>query len=540
MHLARIVAGERTGKVLVALHGVTDSAASLADVTQRLPGYQAVLLDAFSHGFSARLAPEDLEADPFAALVRGAVAAVIEEARWSDSGQVVLMGHSMGGAIATEVAARVPELVEALILEDPALPSERISVEQFREHIPSELDRVAEHRADAAAAVARHGDWPLVDLGGWLQAKTMVDRDFLARGVVTGQREAREQLRDVAERGGVPVLVVTPSGKQAVIGPKVGAELAALDGVRVAVLDGVGHCVRRDAPEQFFAEVRAFLGGIEHRERVPYLVPDRPDLVAERAPEQAFAFTADGHEVPLRIFPGAAEGAGVLVSAHGGGFVGGAAAMDDGRNAAVAAATGRTVIAVDYRLAPQHPHPAGVLDCLAAIEFAARHLAAHDRAGGIALLGDSAGCALQLGAAVRFLEAGPQGRSGKCELDAVVLLQPCVDPFGLHASLATHAEGPSWSRRSNEFVWRQLAGSDPEARRSDLVPTTARLANAGMPRTLVVANSADPLRDEGIALATELADLGLPAELRMFAGTHHAGQIAVWDQIEPVIARFIP
>lgn len=93
MHFARIVAGERTGKVLVALHGVTDSAASLADVTQRLPGYQAVLLDAFSHGFSARLAPEDLEADPFAALVRGAVAAVIARrpagriaARWCSWG----------------------------------------------------------------------------------------------------------------------------------------------------------------------------------------------------------------------------------------------------------------------------------------------------------------------------------------------------------------------------------------------------------------------------------------------------------------------
>ena len=137
--LAANISGTPSKGRIYALHGVTDNAASLSDISARWSNdYEVVLIDALGHGCSSRFTPTQLE-DPFEALVRSAASLIctIEEA--SPAPFVALLGHSMGGATAADIVSRGLAPVDALVLEDPALltPSQR---EHFR---ASAEDRVA-------------------------------------------------------------------------------------------------------------------------------------------------------------------------------------------------------------------------------------------------------------------------------------------------------------------------------------------------------------------------------------------------------------
>ena len=106
---------------IVAFHGVSDNGASLADIGARWgEQWRVVLVDSLGHGLSPRFSPQQLQA-PFQSALQAAAETVRVEASQSIGGQVVLFGHSMGGAIAAGVAADHPQLVRAVVLEDPAL-----------------------------------------------------------------------------------------------------------------------------------------------------------------------------------------------------------------------------------------------------------------------------------------------------------------------------------------------------------------------------------------------------------------------------------
>ena len=137
--LAANISGTPSKGRIYALHGVTDNAASLSDISARWSSdYEVVLIDALGHGCSPRFTPTQLE-DPFEALISSAASLIctIEEA--SPAPFVALLGHSMGGATAADIVSRGLAPVDALVLEDPALltPSQR---EHFR---ASAEDRVA-------------------------------------------------------------------------------------------------------------------------------------------------------------------------------------------------------------------------------------------------------------------------------------------------------------------------------------------------------------------------------------------------------------
>ena len=138
----------------------------------------------------------------------------------------------------------------------------------------------------------------------------------------------------------------------------------------------------------------------------------------------------------------------------------------------------------------------------------------------------------------------------------IVLLEPCIDP-----SLSTHssslfADGPIWTRRAAAGAWRHFFGHTqakdesgkkleiPEARVELAFPKPQeQMREIGFPPALVVVNPVDPLRDEGIALATSLVDAGCIAEMHMFAGTFH-GSLSMpgsvtWGEIQLLIDRFV-
>jgi pimeloyl-ACP methyl ester carboxylesterase len=172
---------------------------------------------------------------------------------------VVLIGHSMGGGIAAAVAARHPDLVRAVVLEDPAW-FDQVSWADRQE---SAVDRVAtcqEFRDDIETAMAlgkaENAGWPEAELDPWGRAKADSDLGFLA----TGLAFLDTPWTAIAAAISVPTLVVTGT-HDVILDPQMRRAIEDLGNghLELAVVDGAGHCVRRDQPEAFHARVDPWL-----------------------------------------------------------------------------------------------------------------------------------------------------------------------------------------------------------------------------------------------------------------------------------------
>ena len=106
-------------------------------------------------------------------------------------------------------------------------------------------------------------------------------------------------------------------------------------------------------------------------------------------------------------------------------------------------------------------------------------------------------------------------------------------------SFETYKDGPIWTKEASEGAWRQYLGDVTKA--SPYIPS--RAVAELMPPTFVIVNPADPLRDEGIHFAVDLADAGVPTELHMYAGTFH-GALSVpgtntWERVKEDVRSFM-
>lgn len=213
----------------------------------------------------------------------------------------------------------------------------------------------------------------------------------------------------------------------------------------------------------------------------------------------------------------------LLIAPHGGGYVAGRARFDDERNAFLAERFQAVVVSPEYRLAPEHPFPAGKEDVLTVARWAMAEFSQLPSF----FYGDSAGSGLSFSAACELV-----GLAG------LVLLEPCLDPAMDSESYATHADGPVWTKQAAVHAWRAYVG-DREA--IEVVPCVDDINPEVFPPTLVVVNPVDPLRDEGIVLATGLVDRGVECSLHMWEGTFHgalAYPVDSWREMNGVIGRF--
>ena len=236
------------------------------------------------------------------------------------------------------------------------------------------------------------------------------------------------------------------------------------------------------------------LSPAEARERVVLgnrLCADGPDVSVTDLP------AGDGRPVPVRVYEGD-RALVTLVYAHGGGWVTGDLDYADELHRFLAAEAGVRVVSVDYRLAPEHPFPAGLDDLAATWTWAA---ATYDEP--LALGGDSAGGNLAAALAVRGPQPGPS---------FLVLAYPVLGRPGGTASYRRRAGAfPTGAADMRWFFEHYLAGQDP-GDVSDLVPISApHLVH--LPPTHVVVAGHDPLHDEGAALVTALDTVGVPATL---------------------------
>lgn len=243
-------------------------------------------------------------------------------------------------------------------------------------------------------------------------------------------------------------------------------------------------------------------------------VADQPRLV-DMSPTQARARVSAGDRlctggpdvdvvdgligsVPVRTYSPGGAGSGTLVYAHGGGWVTGDLYYSDQLCRHLSHDLGLSVVSVDYRLAPEHPWPAGLedLDEVWAIVRA-------QETGWCALGGDSAGGQLAAGLSHR-LRTAPASRP-----DALLLVYPVLGPPGSTPSYVTQATAWPTGAADMRWFWDHLVpGDPPRDAPAEMFPGLAAELHGAPPTHLVLAGH-DPLHDEGAEFAQRLRAAGV-------------------------------
>lgn len=228
-------------------------------------------------------------------------------------------------------------------------------------------------------------------------------------------------------------------------------------------------------------------------------------------------------DVRVRIYrPDAPAGPIGILDVHGGGFILGDLETSHAVNVAVARGVGAVVVSVDYRLAPEHPYPAGLEDCYAVLSWFSGHAAEYGvDPGRVAIHGGSAGGGLC--AALALLARDRGGPAIAFQYLGI----PELDDRLSTGSMTRFVDTPSWNHDAAARSWDAYLG---EGRRgADDVPPYAAPARAtdlsGLPPAYISAMEFDPLRDEGIAYAGALLSAGVPVELHVFPGTFHGSSV---------------
>lgn len=198
-----------------------------------------------------------------------------------------------------------------------------------------------------------------------------------------------------------------------------------------------------------------------------------------------------------------------LLWLHGGGYVVGSADLDEALCRRFATELGITVGALDYRLAPEHPYPAAIDDCDAALSALAQ-LAGVDPTR-IAVGGGSAGAGVAAAWAIRRRDRGE--RTACFQL----LVYPMLDDRTSERAHAYAENFRIWDKASNEFGWSAYLGdADP------LVAVPARQADlSGLPAAWIGVGTLDMFHDEDVAYADRLRAAGVPCELTLLPGAFH-------------------
>ena len=201
-----------------------------------------------------------------------------------------------------------------------------------------------------------------------------------------------------------------------------------------------------------------------------------------------------------------------LLWIHGGGYVTGSAAMNDRAVRRMAAYLGALAVSVEYRLAPEHPYPAALDDCYAALQWlAARNDVDRRR---ILVVGKSAGGGLAAAVSLRCVDAGLVDLAGQ------VLIYPMLDDRTVQRSTATAARG--WTPQDNWFGWHSYLGREPGADAVSAYSAPARRDDlSGLPPTWIGVGTADLFHDESVDYANRLRAAGVPTQLDVVPGGYH-------------------
>lgn len=218
----------------------------------------------------------------------------------------------------------------------------------------------------------------------------------------------------------------------------------------------------------------------------------------------------------LRIYrPAPMPSNGVLYYIHGGGLILSTVDAYDARCSYWAAETGCTVVSVDYRLAPEHPYPAAIDDCIGGLNWTAAHLADFD-ATKIGVAGDSAGGGLAAATSLRNRDFG------SVDLACQVLVYPMLDDRTQGPDDRFTSQLIPWTFEDNTIGWNSYLQGTAGYPSTPAYAAAARATNLeGLPPTYIDTGSMDIFLDEDVTYAKRLIAAGIPVEAHIWNGALH-------------------
>ena len=236
---------------------------------------------------------------------------------------------------------------------------------------------------------------------------------------------------------------------------------------------------------------------------------------------------SSSHNIPVRIYnPAPNEVLPVLLHFHGGGHMCGSADLYDPISRKLALATQAIVICVDYRLAPEYPYPAGLDDCQQVLERYQSLLTEMKYSDELYIAGDSAGGAICTSLVMN--NSINEKTSDSIKIDKQILVYPSVDYTMASASIDENGQGFLLEKDKMHWYFQQYfqvsSLEQDEITQAKIVKASPLLGkfSANMPATLVITAGCDPLRDEGVAYAKSLDEVGVNVEHHSFDGMTHA------------------
>jgi len=245
---------------------------------------------------------------------------------------------------------------------------------------------------------------------------------------------------------------------------------------------------------------------------------DKLEIFVGQGPELAYveeaSFNTPAHVIPVRVYsPAPDEALPVVIHYHGGGHMCGNIALYDAISRKIAKAGHCVVIAVEYRLAPEHPYPAGIEDCQYALAHYKEVLTQVKYNQQLIIAGDSAG------AAICTTLASDNIGNGMVNIDKQILVYPSVDYT--MSSPSVDENGTGFLLETNKVEWYFNNYFQHHEPRKNVSPLFMPMA-ANMPETLIFSAGCDPLRDEAFRYAENLKAVGVKVEHHTFDGMIHA------------------
>lgn len=237
-------------------------------------------------------------------------------------------------------------------------------------------------------------------------------------------------------------------------------------------------------------------------------MPERVAIADRTVPGPAGA-------IPVKVFnPGGSGLPPLLVFLHGGGWVIGSPATHAKLCAELAQGAGCVVVSVDYRMAPEHPAPAPLNDCVAAIKYIVAHASEFGADGSrFAVGGDSAGGNLTAAAALRLRdEGGPQAK-------LLLLLYGAFTGDNDLPSVIENGEGKILTRQAMVWFYGHYLSGGASADDPLIAPIKANLR--GLPPAHLIVGTQDPLLDDSKLFAKALQEAGVPAKLSIYEDQVH-------------------
>lgn len=243
----------------------------------------------------------------------------------------------------------------------------------------------------------------------------------------------------------------------------------------------------------------------------------------------------DDISIPLRVYqPSDGRVLPVIICFHGGWFNAGSLETHDTPLRQLANLVQATIIAVDYRLAPEYPFPYGLNDCMFAVEWIMTNAEVLNvDLSKVVIMGDSAGGALATAVTHKFRD----------KVIGQVLIYPVTDNSLSTESWIEYQDGPLLDIKGGRQAWEWYLQNGENVTNPDAIPILATDLD-GLPPTLVMVAEYDPLRDEAIHYVEKMKCCDVDVQLTLYKGTTHGffqmgGFIEHTQELMEDIARFL-